>query len=122
MQKPDIVDFRSHKMIGGGLTGRNNARKMYSAGRKKSKYSSVCVGPEEMEAEDIAEAIAKKAKEAAKPEMDVDELAELTDKLRITRSRKAKAEEDSVMPSISIKSKSIKKKKGCVKSRRQMTF
>merc|ERR1712160_194411 len=119
MGKPDIVDFRSHKMIGGGLTGRNNARKMYSAGRKKSKYSSVCVGPEEMEAEDIAAAIAKKAKEAAKPEMDV---AELTDKLRITRSRKAKAEEDSVMPSISIKSKSIKKKKGCVKSRRQMTF
>ena len=35
--KPNIVDFRSHKMIGGGLTSANNFRKMYSTKAKKSK-------------------------------------------------------------------------------------
>jgi hypothetical protein len=121
--KPDkhLVDFRSQKMIGGGITGRNNARKMYSSNAKKSKYTSVCVGPEE-----LAEiALAKAAEEAGKnhEDMDVEELAAMADKLNL--GKKPKAEEggqiDMGMPSISVKSKAIRKK-GCVKSRRQMTF
>ena len=60
--KPDILDFRSHKMIGGGLTGANNFRKMYSANAKKSKYAAVIRTPEMIAADERKEAIAKQAK------------------------------------------------------------
>ena len=54
MKKPDIIDFRSHKMIGGGLTAANNFRKMYSAKAKKSKYTAVLTTPEQLRAEELA--------------------------------------------------------------------
>ena len=59
--KPDLLDFRSHKMIGGGLTSANNFRKMYSANAKKSKYTPVVRLPEEIEADDLKETIRNQA-------------------------------------------------------------
>jgi hypothetical protein len=86
VKKPEIVDFRSHKMIGGGVTGRNNARKMYSGNAKKSKYTSVCVGPEELAARALAKAAEEEGKDVEK--MDVEELAEMTDKLQLGKKPK----------------------------------
>lgn len=47
--KPNIMDFRSHKMAKGGWTGMHNFRKIHSEKSKKSKYASVVKTEEDLE-------------------------------------------------------------------------
>ena len=112
-------------MAGGGLTGRNNFRKMYTANSKKSKYAAILETPEQLrekelkamdEAQKAAQpqkgAMAEVTKKSAKTT--VDELTKMTEtKLRVSKRNK-KATEDvdmdaKAMPKISLKSKGIKK-------------
>ena len=41
VKKPEILDFRSHKIEGGGLAAKGVGRKAFSATSKKSKYEAV---------------------------------------------------------------------------------
>jgi hypothetical protein len=46
--KPNIMDFRSHRMALGGFTAVNNFRKIHSENAKKSKYESVVKTSEQL--------------------------------------------------------------------------
>ena len=46
--KPNIWDFRSHRMATGGRTAVHNFRKIHSEASKKSKYASVVKTTEEL--------------------------------------------------------------------------
>merc|ERR1712166_604094 len=119
MGKPEIIDFRSNKMNGGGLTGRNNFRKMYTVNAKKSKYTALLETPEMLREQELKAMDAETA--AAQPQkgkMDVQtsrtsvaELTQMTEnKLRVSKRNK-KAEDVDMTPKISLKSKAITKKK-----------
>ena len=77
--RPDILDFRSNKIAGGGLTVVGTFRKVNNPKRKQSKYNAVVKSREELDAEEAAAAEAKVVaeKEAAnKPEpMEVEKIA-----------------------------------------------
>ena len=49
--KPNIMDFRSHRMALGGFTAMNNFRKIRSENAKKSKYESIVKTKEDLERE-----------------------------------------------------------------------
>ena len=49
--KPDIMDFRSHKIINGGLAAINTFRKLHNDKCKKSKYVNIVKTAEELEEE-----------------------------------------------------------------------
>ena len=77
-------------MIGGGLTGRHNARKMYSSNAKRSKYTAVLTTPEQLRAEELLKAKeataddeAIEVDEPAPTKISVDELTNLAGKMRI---------------------------------------
>ena len=46
-------------MAGGGITGRNNFRKMYTANAKKSKYAAVLETPEMLREKELKEKVWK---------------------------------------------------------------
>ena len=48
--RPDILDFRSNKIAGGGLTVVGTFRKHLSANSKKSKYQTVVINRDELDA------------------------------------------------------------------------
>lgn len=50
--KPNIMDFRSHKMAKGGWTGMYNFRKIHSESAQKSKYPTVVKTKEDLEREE----------------------------------------------------------------------
>ena len=52
VKKPQILDFRCHKMAGGGQAAIGVFRKHLSANSKKSKYAPVIKTAEEIEAEE----------------------------------------------------------------------
>jgi hypothetical protein len=108
--KPNIMDFRSHKMAKGGWTGVNNFRKIYSENSKKSKYASIVKTKEELELEeqdklhnvdmqddsDESEEeqevqVAKSAKLDKKKNYSIDDIMELDSKLTIGKKKKASA-------------------------------
>jgi hypothetical protein len=47
--KPNIQDFRTHKLTMGGYTAPNTFRKTYSEKAKRSKYESIVKTAEELE-------------------------------------------------------------------------
>ena len=51
--KPNILDFRSHKMAGDGFASIGNFRKSMSTNSKKSKYETIVKTPEMLIAEQI---------------------------------------------------------------------
>ena len=114
-------------MIGGGLTGRYNFRKMYSSNAKKSKYTAVLTTPEELRAMELAKQgkngaeVEEKPMEAEK-EGSIDEITKLAEKMRIGKKAKDAAMELNAVPTISIRSKGIKKPKACKKSQKQIRF
>lgn len=110
-------------MAGGGITGRNNFRKMYTANAKKSKYAAVLETPEMLREKELKAMGAEEAK--AQPSkgksMEVEtsvstgnrtSVAELTkmteNKLRVSKRKPAADVE--MMPKIQLKSKVIAKK------------
>ena len=128
--RPDILDFRSNRIAGGGLTVVGTFRKHLSKNSKKSKYPTIVKSREELDAEEAAEAKATEAKAAAAQEqkdnemeemeaepvapaknlkpVNVDDLTALTANLTI--ARKGKKKEGLAAPKIQVKSKAITKK------------
>lgn len=53
--KPNIMDFRSHKMALGGTTAMHNFRKIHSALSKKSKYPTIVKTTADLEREALEE-------------------------------------------------------------------
>lgn len=116
--KPDILDFRSHKMAKGGYAATNVFRKHLSEKSIKSKYTSVVRTAEEIEAqqaeaakadqdfEDVEDEEPAKAVSSKRSKYTVNDIMELGSKLKISKKKK---ENDVAMEE---KSKPIKKKKG----------
>ena len=127
-------------MAGGGLTARNNARKMYTNNAKKSKYTAILETPEMLREKELkAQAAALLVGDAAltrskgmEVETTVDDLTKMTEKMNVSKNKKNRFGEDiemNAMPKISLKSKSIAKaqrgskdKRQCKKQKAQSTF
>jgi len=125
-------------MAGGGLTARNNARKMYTNNAKKSKYTAILETPEMLREKELkAQAAATLVGDAAltrskamEVETTVDDLTKMTEKMKVSKKKKASEDiEMNAMPKISLKSKSIAKaqrgskdKRQCKKQKAQSTF
>ena len=131
VKKPDILDFRSHRMAGGSQAAIGVFRKHLAKGQygniKKSKYDTVVKTTEMLEAEEAGAAAAMQeetemiAVESAVATKDsMAELSALTEKMTLDkkakiRARKAKGKGDDVemsgdvVPKIQIKSNAIKK-------------
>lgn len=118
--KPDILDFRSHKMERGGYAASHTFRRHCTPGSVKSKYVSVVRTAEEIEADEAAEATkdqdfedVEEVEEAAvqavsakksKKNYTIDDIMQIDSKLSISKKKKDAVVEE--------KSKQIKKKKG----------
>ena len=143
MKKPQILDFRCHKMAGGAQAAIGVFRKLNNPNAKQSKYATIIRTAEDIAREEAGaaamqdedqEIVAVKSAVATKEAMD--ELAALTEKMTLDkkakiRERKAKGRKsdnvdmnDGDVPKIQIKSKSIKKtqreKNRFKKSRKQL--
>jgi len=97
--KPDILDFRSHKMANGGYAATNTFRKHRSATSTKSKYTSVVKTREELDLEEAA-ALAEPEYESMEEEevvvveapkkkskATVEEIMDLSSKLSLSRKK-----------------------------------
>lgn len=123
-KKPDLMDFRSHKMgKKGGLVAVGTFRKIGNPNVKQSKYATIVKTNEMLEMEELERQFAAAQQEQVVEENEplhktssskvttVAELAEMTAQLEIGKKKKAKGrKEDVEMPTISVKSKGIKKK------------
>lgn len=108
--KPNIQDFRSHKMAKGGWTGMYNFRKIHSENAHKSKYPTVVKTKEDLEKEEIEQehnqdmedeeseeekvqvATSKAAKKDKKSNAyTIDDIMELDSKLTIGKKKKQSA-------------------------------
>ena len=130
--KPDIHDFRSHKMVNGGFAAIGVFRKHRSANSIKSKYPTTVRTIEEIEAEeaeaanvmvvdsssssDEEEVQAKKQKNYT-----IDDIMTLDKSLQITKKQKQSAAA-SVPAVVQKKSKNIKKVKHAKKSQKIVKF
>lgn len=96
--KPDIMDFRSHKMGKvGGLACINTFRKIHSENAKKSKYAHIVKTKEELEKE-AAEKDNEMQSESSEEEEEVqvaksknytvDDIMSLGNKLNISKKKK----------------------------------
>jgi hypothetical protein len=132
--KPDIMDFRINKMEKGGLVAFGTFRKMHSKNATQSKYATIVKTNEMLLEEERQKENAETAMEIgtkpSKADMQVgtsskvtsvDELAAMTASLQLGKKKKAKASGNAA-PQIQLKSKGIKKKVTCKKSRKQMGF
>jgi len=130
--KPNIYDFRSHRMAQGGRTGMYNFRKMYSETAEKSEYTSIVKTREELDREAAQEDMEedseseeeveqqKSKRTAESKKYSVEDIMELASKLSINKKKMgAAAKEDVPMDS---QSKGIKKKKHWKKSQRIIKF
>ena len=137
VKKPQILDFRCHKIAGGGQAAIGVTRKHLPTATKKSKYSTIVKTAEQIAAEEAEadanvvtvgmddeadEPVTVKSEKATKDTMM--ELAALTEKLSLDKQQKKKrggkkADDDMMdvdggdakVPKIQIKSKAISKKK-----------
>ncbi|CDW87144.1 UNKNOWN [Stylonychia lemnae] len=98
--KPNIMDFRSHKMAKGGWTGVNNFRKIHSENAIKSKYESVVKTNEDLERdaqnkeqqmESDSEEEVQVAQSKAKKNYTIDDIMQLDSKLSIGKKKKQAA-------------------------------
>ena len=100
--KPEILDFRVHKMKYGGRTAVNTFRKVNSENAKKSKYATIVRTAAQIEAEEKAKAEQAEAmmefEDEQQPEatqissskITIEDLAAMTDKLTIGKKKKTK--------------------------------
>jgi hypothetical protein len=101
--KPDILDFRSHKMAKGGYAATNTFRKHLSEKTTKSKYTSVVKTREELDKEEadaqfedvedeelVEEEVLPKAK---KSKATIDDIVQLSSKLTLSKKKKEVAVE-----------------------------
>ena len=144
--RPDILDFRSNKIAGGGLTVVGTFRKHLSKNSKKTKWFTEVKSREECDAEEAAAAQAKidaKEAEANKAEEMVAELVVKPKKMKpvsvdeltaqaagLSLARKGKKKDGLAAPVIQVKSKAItkkeksvaKKSKQCRRSQKHMKW
>ena len=126
VKKPDIIDFRCHKIANGAYAAKNTFRKMLSKNAKKSKYEAVIVTAEEEAAMEAAKAEEMeieqenmKFESAKATREEMEELAALTEKMSIEKAEKKKRvrskksdgmdidDGNKSVPKIQIKSKAI---------------
>lgn len=119
--KPDIMDFRSHKMERGGYAATNTFRKHLSDKTIKSPYVSIVKTAEDLaaEAEEAAQKMdsdfedveeEKVVQKSKKTTYTVDDIVGGMDKsLKISKNKKNKKSEDVTMAAASSDSKTIKK-------------
>ena len=125
VRKPDILDFRSHKMEKGGLCAIGVFRKHLSKNAKKSRWETVVKTRAELDAEEKGETTATEMEAEETPMQAVsqkvtketmDELMAMTEKMALEKKRKKSKKADADMdvdsaPKVSIKSKAISKRK-----------
>eukprot|EP00347_Sterkiella_histriomuscorum_P023071 403336062 len=123
--KPNIMDFRSHKMAKGGWTGMYNFRKMHSATAKRSKYESIVKTQEELDREEIErenhqdmedesseeEVAPVVVTSKAKKDYSIDDIMQLESKLSIGKKKKQ-------TPVVAATSNPVKKEKKKVFSKK----
>jgi len=135
--KPQILDFRTHKMQYGGRTAVNTFRKINSKNAKVSKYTAIVKTTAMAEAEekakrDAEENVMEEDNQHKEEEpvvatsskvTTVDDLTAMTEAMTIGKKKAKKGDADSSMPKINVKSKGIKnRKKACARSQKQVRF
>jgi len=127
--KPDIHDFRSHKMINGGLAAIGVFRKHRSANAIQSKYPTIVRTAEEIEAEEneaknaMAIDSSEEEEEVKAPAKNytIDDIMTLDKSLQINKKKK-QADASAVPAVVQKKSKNIKKVKHAKKSQKIVKF
>lgn len=117
--KPNIQDFRSHKLEMGGYTAPNTFRKTYSKNAKRSKYETIVKTAEEIanepESESSDEEVEMQETAPTKAKnYTINDIMGL-DKIKIGKQKKSKQNEMDV--DMNVKSKGIKKEKQRKKKR-----